>query len=51
VIAYIALGLTEVVATPGARLYPAVILFTAFALFIALVLFLRLSRAAGSARG
>lgn len=44
VIAYIALGVTEVVATPDARLVPAFILFTAFALFIALVAFLRLTR-------
>jgi uncharacterized membrane protein len=44
VIAYVAVGVTEVIATPGARLLPALILFTAFALFIALVAFLRLTR-------
>jgi uncharacterized membrane protein len=42
VIAYVALGVTEVMAAPRARLFPALILFTAFALFVALVLFLRL---------
>jgi len=49
VIAYVALGVTEVIATPHARLFPALILFTAFALFIALVLFLRLTRPSRSA--
>lgn len=49
VIAYVALGVTEVIATPGDRLFPALILFSAFALFIALVLFIRLTRPAPGA--
>lgn len=44
VIGYVAVGLTEVLADPAARLFPALVLFLSFALFIALVAFLRLTR-------
>lgn len=43
-IGYIVIGLTEVLADPGARLFPALVLFLSCALFIALVAFLRLTR-------
>ena len=41
---YLAYGLTEVLANPGARRYAAATVFLAFGLFVALVAFLRLSR-------
>lgn len=43
---YIALALTEIIALPAQRLFPALILFIAFALFICLVGYLRASRTA-----
>ena len=41
---YLAYGLMEVLANPGARAYAGATVFLAFALFVALVAFLRLSR-------
>jgi uncharacterized membrane protein len=42
---YVAIGITEVIATPARRLAPAFILFTAFALILALVAYIRLAAA------
>lgn len=41
---YLAYGLMEVLANPGARIYAGVTVFLAFALFVALVAYLRISR-------
>ena len=41
---YLAYGLMEVLANPGARAYAGATVFLSFALFVALVAFLRLSR-------
>jgi uncharacterized membrane protein len=41
---YLAYGLMEVLANPGARAYAAATVFVAFALFVALVAYLRISR-------
>lgn len=41
---YLAYGLMEVLANPGARVYAGATVFLAFALFVALVAYLRLSR-------
>jgi uncharacterized membrane protein len=41
---YLAYGLMEVLANPGARAYAATTVFLAFALFVALVAYLRISR-------
>jgi hypothetical protein len=40
---YVAIGITDVIATPARRLAPAFILFTAFALILSLVAFIRLA--------
>lgn len=45
-IGYVALGITETLADPSARLAPACILFVAFALFVVQVAYLRVTRSA-----
>jgi uncharacterized membrane protein len=44
VLPYLAYGVTEVLANPGARAYAGTTVFLSFALFVALVAFLRVSR-------
>lgn len=46
---YIAYGLMEVLANPGARRYAGALVLLAFAVFVALLAFLRLSRPATAA--
>jgi uncharacterized membrane protein len=46
---YLAYGLMEVLANPGARRYAGALVLLAFALFVALLAFLRLSRPATAA--
>jgi uncharacterized membrane protein len=46
---YLAYGLTETLANPGARAYAGATVFVSFALFVALVAYLRVSRPAARA--